>query len=91
MVCNWNRVAVELEDDTKTEGGLYMPATAEKATVRRAKVVATRDKAVHGGLLVDLDFTVGSTVLISAYGVDKTTVDGREVVIVRTEDILARL
>ncbi len=87
-----DRVVVEpLEQEERTESGLFIPETA-KEKPQRGKV-----KAVGPGRLLDtgsrcqMSISVGDEVLFSKYGGTDIEVDGKDVKILRESDILAKL
>jgi chaperonin GroES len=85
-----NRVVVEpAEQEQRTASGIVLPETA-KEKPQRGKVLATgpggRDER---GARVAMDVKVGDTVLFAKYGGTEIKIDGRNVLILREDDILA--
>jgi chaperonin GroES len=85
-----NRVVVEpAEQEQRTASGIVLPETA-KEKPQRGKVLATgpggRDES---GARVAMDVKVGDTVLFAKYGGTEIKIDGRNVLILREDDILA--
>ena len=85
-----NRVVVEpAEQEQRTASGIVLPETA-KEKPQRGKVLATgpggRDES---GKRVAMDVKVGDTVLFAKYGGTEIKIDGRNVLILREDDILA--
>jgi chaperonin GroES len=86
-----DRVVIWPDDETESmRGGLYIPDTAkEKPT--QGEVVAVGPGRVEKGARVPMDLKVGDKVLYGKYSGTNITLDGEEVVIVKSSDILARL
>lgn len=84
-----DRILVEqLEAEEKTAGGIIIPDTA-KEKPQKAKVIAVGSGKIVNGKKVSLDVKKGDLVLFSKYGGDEITVDGKELKILKEEDILA--
>src|SRR3990170_2033703 len=86
-----DRVVVIPDDEAETmRGGLYIPDTAkEKPT--QGEVVAVGPGRVEKGTRVPMDVKVGDKVLYGKYSGTNITLDGEEVVIVKSSDILAKI
>lgn len=86
-----DRVVIWPDDEAETmRGGLYIPDTAkEKPT--QGEVVAVGPGRVEKGQRVPVDVKVGDKVLYGKYSGTNITLDGDEVVIVKSSDILAKL
>ena len=76
----------KLEDNPKTTGGLYIPASATDNKAQQATVIATGNgKVLTDGSVLPLTIKVGDTVFIGRYtGTDA----GNDYLIVREEEIL---
>jgi len=84
-----DRVLVEQSKaEEKTAGGILIPDTA-KEKPQQGKVVAVGTGKIIDGKKVDLDVKVGDLVLFSKYGGDEIKIDGRELKILKEDDILA--
>ena len=84
------RVIVErLEQETKTASGIVLPdAAAEKPD--QGKVVAVGNgKILDDGKVRPLDVKVGDKVLFGKYSGQAVKVDGKEVLVMREDDIMA--
>ena len=84
-----NRLVVErLEAEETTASGIIIPDTA-KEKPQQGRVVSVgpgvRDKA---GKHVPMDVAVGDTVLFTKYGGTDVTLDGKEYLILKEDDIL---
>ena len=84
-----DRVLVErVEAMSKSAGGLYIPDTA-KEKPQEGKVVAVgKGKRREDGTIAALDVKAGDRILFSKYAGSDVTVDGKEYIIMREEDIL---
>jgi chaperonin GroES len=85
-----DRVIVErLEQETKTASGIVLPeAAAEKPD--QGKVLAVGNgKILEDGKVRPLDVKVGDTVLFGKYSGQAVKVDGKEVLVMREDDIMA--
>jgi len=85
-----DRVVVEpLEAEEKTKGGIILPDTA-KEKPQEGKVVAVgKGKMNDKGELVPLEVKVGDKVLYGKYAGTEVTVDDKQYIILREDDILA--
>ena len=86
-----DRVVIWPDDEGETmRGGLYIPDTAkEKPT--QGEVVAVGPGRVEKGDRIPVDVKVGDKVLYGKYSGTNITLDGTEVVIVKSSDILAKI
>lgn len=87
-----DRVVVEpSEAEDKTAGGIVLPDTA-KEKPQQGKVVAVgAGKLLDNGERSAPQVKVGDIVLVSKYGGDEITVDGKELKILRESDIMAKI
>ena len=85
-----DRVVVErLESEDKTEGGIILPDAA-KEKPQRAKVLATGEgKVLADGKRKKLQVKKGDTVVFASYAGEEFKVDGKELLLMHEEDILA--
>jgi len=84
-----DRVLVErVEAMNKSAGGLYIPDTA-KEKPQEGKVVAVgKGKRREDGSVAALDVKAGDRILFSKYAGSDVTIDGKELIIMREDDIL---
>jgi chaperonin GroES len=84
-----DRVVVErVEALQKSAGGLFIPDTA-KEKPQEGKVIAVgKGKRKEDGTLIKLDVKEGDRILFSKYSGNDVTIDGKEYIIMREEDIL---
>ena len=85
-----DRVIVERqEQETKTASGIVLPeAAVEKPDM--GKVIAVGNgKILEDGKVRPLDVKVGDTILFGKYSGQTVKVDGKEVLVMREDDIMA--
>ena len=84
-----DRVVVErLEQEAKSAGGIIIPPTAaEKPT--EGRVMAVGPGKVDHGHRLEPTVKVGDRVLFGKYAGTEIELDGKQVVVMREEDILA--
>ncbi len=87
-----DRVVVErLEAEEKTTGGIVLPDSAKEKTSRGKVIAVGEGKTLENGKTVPLAVKKGDNVFFSQYGGTEVTVDGKEYVIMRESDILAKM
>ncbi len=86
-----DRIVVEPnEAEQTTASGLVIPDTAkEKPQQGKVLAVGPGKRAENSGELIPLDITVGQTVLYSKYGGTEITIDGKDLLILSSRDVLA--
>ena len=84
-----DRVLVErVEALNKSAGGLYIPDTA-KEKPQEGKVVAVgKGKRREDGTISALDVKAGDRILFTKYAGSDVTIEGKEYIIMREDDIL---
>ena len=85
-----DRIIVEvLEAREKTKGGIVLPDSA-KEKPQEAKVVAVgKGKVGEDGKVVPLELKTGDKILFGKYSGTEITVDDKEYLILKEEDVLA--
>ncbi len=87
-----DRVLVErIEASTKSAGGLYIPDTAKEKPQEGVVAAVGKGKRKEDGSLVPLDIKEGDKILFSKYAGNDVTLDGKEYIIMREDDILGVL
>jgi len=82
-------VVKRLEAEAKTKGGIVLPDTA-KEKPKRGKVVAVGEgKRLESGELAKPSVKKGDEVIFTSYAGTEITVDGKELLIMSQDDILA--
>ncbi len=78
------------ESEETTASGLVIPDTAkEKPQQGEVIAVGSGRRAEHTGELVPVGVSVGDTVVYSKYGGTEITVDGEDLLILSSRDVLA--
>ena len=79
-----------IEEEETTASGIVLPETA-KEKPQRGEVIAVGDGAwdEDGEKRIPLDVAKGDTVLYSKYGGTEVTVDGKDLLILTSRDVLA--
>src|SRR2546429_5005502 len=79
------------EAEETTISGLVIPDTAkEKPQQGEVLAVGPGRRAENSGELIPLDITVGDSVVYSKYGGTEITVDGQDLLILSSRDVLAK-
>jgi chaperonin GroES len=86
-----DRIVVEPnEAEQTTASGLVIPDTAkEKPQQGKVLAVGPGKRAENTGELIPLDIKEGQTVLYSKYGGTEVTVEGKDLLILSSRDVLA--
>lgn len=75
-------VAIKEEAQTKTASGLYLPDSAkEKSAIAKVLAVGADVKEVK----------VGDKIIYKEYSITEVKVDGKQYLLVREEDVLAKI
>jgi chaperonin GroES len=78
------------EAETQTASGLVIPDTAkEKPQQGEVLAVGPGKRSDSTGELIAVDIKVGDTVLYSKYGGTEVTVDGDDLLVLNSRDVLA--
>ena len=87
-----DRVLVErVEAMEKSAGGLYIPSTAKEKPQEGKVISVGKGKRLDGGGVAPVDVKVGDKILFSKYAGNDVTIDGKDYIIMREEDILGVL
>ncbi|HET9078685.1 MAG TPA: co-chaperone GroES [Acidimicrobiales bacterium] len=80
------------EAEEKTASGLVIPDTAkEKPQQGEVIAVGPGRRAENTGELIPLDIAVGDKVVYSKYGGTEITVEGEDLLILTSRDVLAKV
>ena len=80
------------EAEEKTVSGLVIPDTAkEKPQQGEVLAVGPGRRSENTGELIPVDVAVGDTVVYSKYGGTEITVDGEDLLILTSRDVLAKV
>jgi len=84
-----DRVVVErIEAMEKSAGGLFIPDSAKEKPQEGKVVAAGKGKRKEDGSVIAMDVKPGDRVLFSKYAGNDITIDGKDYIIMREEDIL---
>lgn len=90
LVVNVGRALVKLDpDEDKTESGLFLPG--EQTGPRKGTVMAAGAARVVDGVHTSLALEPGQRVIVDPLGATKLKVEGVELILVRLEDVVARI
>ncbi len=85
-----DRVIVErLEQETKTASGIVLPEAAAEKPDQGKVVAGGNGKILEDGKVRPLDVKVGDKVLFGKYSGQAVKIDGKEVLVMREDDIMA--
>jgi chaperonin GroES len=80
------------EAEETTVSGLVIPDTAkEKPQQGEVLAVGPGRRAEQSGELIPVDIAVGDTVVYSKYGGTEITIDGEDLLILNSRDVLAKV
>jgi chaperonin GroES len=80
------------ESEETTASGLVIPDTAkEKPQQGEVLAVGPGRRADNTGELIPLDIKAGDTVVYSKYGGTEITIDGEDLLILTSRDVLAKV
>ena len=87
-----DRIVVKpLEETEQMRGGLYIPDTAkEKPQQGEVLAVGPGRRAENSGELIPTDVAVGDIVIYSKYGGTEISIDGEDLLILSSRDVLAK-
>lgn len=84
-----DRVVIErLEDGERSPGGIFIPDNAKEKPSRGVIVAVGPGKILDDGKTRALGVKVGDNVLFGKYSGNEIKLDGKELIIMREEDIL---
>jgi chaperonin GroES len=88
----YDRVLLKrLEDKEVRKSGIIIPDTAKEKPQEALVIAVGKGKVNEDGKVVPLEVKAGDKVLIGKYSGTEVTVDGVEHLILREEEILAKL
>jgi chaperonin GroES len=87
-----DRVLVKrLEAEDTTKGGIIIPDTAKEKPQEAQVIAVGKGRVNEDGKVVPLDVKKGDKVLIGKFSGTEVTIEGEEHVILREEEILAKI
>ena len=85
-----DRIVIEvLEAKEKTKGGIVLPDTAKEKPQEGKIVAAGKGKVSDDGKTIPLEVKVGDKILYGKYSGTEVTIDEKEYLIIKEEDVLA--
>ncbi|MBK8803776.1 MAG: co-chaperone GroES [Fibrobacteres bacterium] len=87
-----DRVVIKaLEAESKTAGGIIIPDNAKEKPQKGEVVAVGPGKTDEKGNVVKLELKVGDKVLYGKYAGTEVNVDGKDLLIMREADVLAKI
>ncbi|MDR4506997.1 MAG: co-chaperone GroES [Candidatus Brocadiaceae bacterium] len=87
-----DRVVIEpMEAEEKTQGGIVLPETAKEKPMKGKVIAVGEGKMLDSGTRAELLVKVGDNVLYGKYAGTEISVDGKEYLVMRESDILAKI
>ena len=87
-----DRVVIEpVEAEEKTQGGIVLPDTAKEKPMKGKVVAVGEGKMLESGKRAELLVKKGDKVIYGKYAGTEVTVDGKEYLVMRESDILAKI
>ena len=83
-------VLKQLEAEETTKSGIVLPGNAQEKP-QQAEVIAVGPGGVVNGKEVKMEVEVGNTVIYSKYAGTEVKLDGEEFIVVRQNDIVAKV
>lgn len=85
-----DRVLIKrLEEESKTEGGIYLPETAKEKSYKGEVIVAGEGKRLKNGEIIPLSVKKNDKVIFDKFGGTEVKIEGEEYIILKEDDILA--
>jgi len=81
-------VVKRMEEETTSAGGIYIPDSATEKPSRGEVLAVGNGKKNDNGDATPMDVKVGDSVLFGKYAGTEIKIDGEELLIMRSEDIL---
>ena len=88
-----DHVVIEpLKVEEQTKSGIYLPETAEKERPEQGRIVAVGPgRTTDEGKVIPVQVKQGDLVLFTKYGPNEVTIDEKEYLIAKEDDVLAVL
>lgn len=87
-----DRVVIKaLEAESKTAGGIIIPDNAKEKPQKGEVVAVGPGKTDEKGNVIKLELKVGDKVLYGKYAGTEVSVDGKDLLIMRESDVLAKI
>jgi chaperonin GroES len=87
-----DRVVIEpLEQEERTEGGLFIPETAKEKPQKGTIIAVGEGRRDDDGKRIPMDVEVGQIILFAKYGGTEIKLDSQKLLILKESDVLAVL
>jgi chaperonin GroES len=87
-----DRIVVEpAAKEERTAGGIILPDTAQEKPLKVTVTAIGPGKTLDSGTVAPIDIKVGDVVLYGKYSGTEVNVGGKDVIILRADDVLAVL
>lgn len=87
-----DRIVLEIDSsEQKSAGGILLPDSAQEKPQRGKVVAVGPGKCLENGQLAPMEVKVGDTVLYGKYSGTEVTIEGKEVIILRSNEVLGIL
>jgi chaperonin GroES len=80
-----------LEADNKSAGGILLPDNAQEKPTQGKVLAVGGPQVIDDDVVREAEFAVGDVVLYKKWGGDEVKVDGKDVKLVKFEDVMAIL
>jgi len=85
-----DHIFVETFNEEKTtKAGIFIPASSEEKPIIGKVVAIGPGKTTDEGKLIPLNVKIGDKVLFTKYTTNEVTVDEKEYIVIREDDVLA--
>ncbi len=84
-------LAQRIAEEDKTAGGLFIPDTAKEKPLEARVIAVGSGKILETGKTLAPTVKAGDQVLIGKYSGSEVTLDGKDYIILREDDVLAIL
>ena len=85
-----DRVVVSrMEEERTTAGGIVIPDNAAEKPSKGEVVAVGKGKVLDSGAISPLEVKVGDQVLFGKYSGTEVKIDGKDLIVMREEDIMA--
>ncbi|MBU0456364.1 MAG: co-chaperone GroES [Pseudomonadota bacterium] len=83
-----DRVLVKREEEEVSSGGIVIPDSAKEKPSKGKVIAVGPGKLLDDGRVIPVDVKVGDLVLFGKYSGTEVKLDGKELVVLREEDIM---
>lgn len=85
-----DRLVVEREEaERESAGGIVIPDSAVEKPIQGKVIGVGNGKLTAGGALLGPDVKVGDRVLFGKYSGTEVTIDGKDLLVIREDDVMA--